>query len=209
MGKTSLSRSLSLGLPGSTTVSEELENPYLPLFYKHLKEHPGAYNPYAFPLQVYFFEHRLAKEKVAAEGRETAPVISDRCLLEYFEVFVRNLFDCGLVSPSEFAALEEKYAEALCPSVAPKLVVFLDASLEETRSRIEKRNREGETSGISMEYLAQLAKKYSRFKTLVAKQAPQMTLLEVQTDNRTVDEVSKEVLEVIKSKLKDDRQVCE
>lgn len=74
-------------------------------------------------------------------------------LLEYFEIFVKNLFLNGLMEQRFFEVLEIRYQELLKEIVFPQIIVFLKADTDQLVERIRLRSRAGEASNISIEYL--------------------------------------------------------
>lgn len=94
-------------MPESVLIREELENPYLDKFYEELKICKGKPNKYSKPLQKYFLHKRFESESSLCPSHEY--ILTDRCLLEYYEIFIKNLRDSGLMTNEDFGDLSEIY----------------------------------------------------------------------------------------------------
>lgn len=68
------------------------------------KKVPGP-NPYSHPLQEYFMKERFLRE--TQENYINGFLIQDRMLLEYFEIFVKNCYESGLMEKEKYEDLEQ------------------------------------------------------------------------------------------------------
>lgn len=191
--------SLASELADSFFLTEELENPHLGEFYAHLSRFPGEYNPHAFPMQVYFFEQRERREREAQKSGQF--LIVDRFLQEYFEIFVRNMFDSGLISPGEFETLRAKHREAMTSDIHPQVVYLLSSSLEENYRRVQKRARDFEKANLSIAYLASLAEKYSQFAETLRSEFKDIQLVLLDTQGLSPADVHRAVREDLDKRI--------
>ena len=82
-------------------------------------------------------------------------VIQDRTVYEDAEIFARNLYIQGSMSERDYATYNELYRAVTAILPPPNLVIYLSASVDTLRSRIQQRGRAFESS-ISDAYLTQL-----------------------------------------------------
>ncbi len=146
VGKSTLVRLLSEELNWDPFFEPETENPYLPDFYQDMRA-------WAFHSQIFFLTHRLHIHRKVID--HPTSVIQDRTVYEDAEVFAHNLYRQGQISERDYLTYQELYqvlSEFLPP---PDLVVYLRASVQTLKRRIEKRGRDYE-SDISLEYLDRL-----------------------------------------------------
>lgn len=124
-------------------------------------------------------------------------ILTDRCVLEYFEIFVKNLFDSGLMSEEDHKVYKFLYDKIVEELNHPDLIIFLKSDLDTNLERIRKRNRECE-SKIDLGYLKNLHVRYENFLSLIKKDYSGIQVLEVDTDDLKEDEVFELVLEGLK-----------
>jgi len=129
------------------------ENPYLEDFYRDMAR-------WAFHSQVFFLTHRTQSHLALAGDPRT--VVQDRSLYEDAEVFARNLYLRGMMSPREWGTYRDLYRAVVMLLPAPDLVVYLQASVPTLKRRIASRGRDFET-GISDEYLSELNALYEEW----------------------------------------------
>src|SRR6202040_4291375 len=140
VGKSTLARFLADRMHARRIMDCE-DNPFLADFYR---EKRGS----AFRAQMYFLieRHRRVQEALAAAGT----VIAD-FLFEKDKIFAYLNLD------NEELKLYERYFERFAAELArPELVIYLQASPEVLRERIEKKAAPGE-SHISQEYIEEIA----------------------------------------------------
>jgi deoxyadenosine/deoxycytidine kinase len=170
-------------------VAEELENPHLTSFYEHLHKNPNGHNPFALDLQLYFLNKRFENEKDFSFAKNL--MILDRCVLEYYEIFVRNLFQAGYMSVDDFRTYQQHYKEVSARLAKPNIMIFLKSSLETALERIRLRDREYEKTNLDIGYLAGLQSNYDRFNKLVRDSHTSVHVIEIDTDDRTDEQVAK------------------
>lgn len=107
------------------------ENPYLADFYADRSR-------WALASQVFFLQSRLAALKEAARGGDN---IQDRSLYEDAEVFARNLHLEGSLDARDWATYSGLYNGLRSMLPVPDRVLYLRASVETLRRRIDQRGR--------------------------------------------------------------------
>src|SRR6202167_896161 len=146
VGKTTLARFLADRMHARRIMDCE-DNPFLADFYR---ERMGS----AFRAQMYFLmeRHRRVQEALAAAGT----VVAD-FLFEKDKIFAYLNLD------NEELKLYERYFERFAAELPPPdLVIYLQASPEVLRERIEKKAAPGE-SRISQEYIEEVIHAYEHF----------------------------------------------
>lgn len=147
VGKTTLLQ--ILGEEGYTVVPEPfLENPLLDKFYRDKKR-------YSFASQVFFLNKKFELIKGAAEY---SSAIIDRSLYGDY-IFAKMLWDAGDMSQEEFDIYNSLFQHVLHYAPKPKLIVYLDISIEEALRRITKRGRPSEQE-VDKSYWADLNRNY-------------------------------------------------
>ncbi len=148
VGKTSLARALAERLR-ATTIFDTEDNPYLADFYSGS---PGA----AFRSQMHFLFARYWQLREAGLDRSHLPVVADY-LFEKDKLFAYlNLTD------QEVAIYDSYYQHFKEQVPAPDLVVYLKASPDVLRERIQRKNVPSEAN-ISADYVHELARAYEHF----------------------------------------------
>jgi deoxyadenosine/deoxycytidine kinase len=147
VGKTTLLQILEQ--EGFSVVPEPfLDNPLLDKFYQDKKR-------YSFASQVFFLNKKFGLIKAASKLPNR---IIDRSLYGDY-IFAKMLRDSGDMSKEEFEIYQELFNHILHYAPAPKLVVYLDISLEEAIKRIRKRGRPSEQN-VDHGYWADLNRRY-------------------------------------------------
>lgn len=150
VGKTTLGEVLEeeLELP----LFKELTNPYthemLDRFYRDKKR-------WAFTLQVHFLNERFRKIKEIFEnggGLLDRSIFGDR-------IFAEVLHEDGDMEDFEFHTYRTLLENMLEHAQAPRLLIYLDCSVDTALDRIRKRNR-GIESTIPRDYLARINERY-------------------------------------------------
>ncbi len=129
------------------------ENPYLEDFYRDMAR-------WAFPCQVFFLSHRVRSHHALMS--DPSSVVQDRSIYEDAEVFARNLYLRGRLSPRDWRTYQDLYGTLITLLPAPDLVVYLRASVPTLRARIKHRGRAFE-SGVTDGYLAELNELYEQW----------------------------------------------
>lgn len=190
VGKSTLTNLLAKTLGGKPYFEPTVENPYLADFYQDMPR-------WAFHSQMYFLGRRLNDHAAVLAGEGV--LIQDRSLYENAEIFARNLFERGFISPRDWAVYQEIYQTAVHLLRPPDLVIYLQASVPSLVDRIKTRGRDFEQA-IDITYLESLNRLYegwSREFTL----APVLTIPTEEVHYLDRPEEFERVLNVIKEKL--------
>ena len=149
VGKTSLVELLAKKFQG-VKVLEDIDNPFLPDFYKNRK---GA----AFQTQLFFLLSRYQQQREIAQ----IDLFSGLVIADY--TFAKDkIFACLNLDDSELLIYEKLYG-LLSESVPrPDLVLYLQGSLETCMRRVRKRGLAFE-KGLSVEYVRQLIEAYNYY----------------------------------------------
>jgi deoxyadenosine/deoxycytidine kinase len=149
-GKTSLTERIGEKLGWATAYESVADNPYLPDFYKSMKD-------WAFHLQIFYLGHRTEQYLHFMNLAESA--ILDRSLYEDAHIFARALQHMGNMSDRDYQAYIRLYNLVVNSLPKPDLLIYLDAPVSVLMERIRRRARNIET-GISEEYLRLLESFY-------------------------------------------------
>ncbi|HLN58512.1 MAG TPA: deoxynucleoside kinase [Thermoanaerobaculia bacterium] len=149
VGKTSLVELVARRFHG-TKILEDVDNPFLPEFYKRKK---GA----AFQTQLFFLLSRYQQQcEIAQIDLFTTLVVAD------YHFPKDKIFACLNLDDSELLIYDRLYT-LLSESVPkPDLVIYLQGSLETCMRRIKRASRAVE-KGITPEYVAQLIEAYNYY----------------------------------------------
>lgn len=150
VGKSTLTQLLAKTLGGTPFLEPTVENPYLSDFYQDMKR-------WAFHSQMYFLGRRLKDHAAVVAG--DGILIQDRSLYENAEIFARNLYEQGFISPRDWAIYQEIYQTAVSLLRPPDLVIYLQASVPSLVQRIKQRGRDFEQT-IDVTYLEGLNQLY-------------------------------------------------
>ncbi len=150
VGKSSLMN--ILGERGYTMFEEPVvDNPILDKFYHDRTR-------YSFPLQVFFLNKRFEHIK---KTNDVAQAVMDRSI--YGDaIFARMLNLNQEMSDEEFGIYQELLENMLEHVRAPKLMVYLEVSVDEAMRRISKRGRDYEQI-VEREYWEDLNKEYTEY----------------------------------------------
>lgn len=189
VGKSSLM--YILGEKGYTEFEEPVvDNPILDKFYHDRTR-------YSFPLQVFFLNKRFEHIKKATEVENA---VMDRSI--YGDaIFARMLNLNGEMSDEEFAIYAELLENMLEHVQAPKLMVYLEVSVDEAMRRIHKRGRDYELI-VEREYWERLNQEYEDY----FGQYTLSPLLRINVDNLDFENNPEDrayVLNLINEKLKE------
>jgi deoxyadenosine/deoxycytidine kinase len=122
------------------------ENPYLADFYADMRR-------WSFHSQVFFLSRRLQHHRQLVD--HPGSVVQDRSVYEDAEIFARNLYDRGQMSPRDYGAYHDLYEGIRAFLPPPDLLVYLKGSVETLLTRIRLRGRDFERD-ISPDYLDRL-----------------------------------------------------
>lgn len=149
-GKTTLTSLLSQRLSWEPFLEGVGDNPYLADFYEDMER-------WSFHSQVFFLGRRLIHHRQLLD--RPGSTVQDRTVYEDAEVFARNLYLQGLMSERDYATYNELYRAVASILPPPNLVIYLQASVDTLKTRIQKRGRSYERN-ISSGYLEQLNRLY-------------------------------------------------
>ncbi|MBK7423092.1 MAG: deoxynucleoside kinase [Propionivibrio sp.] len=151
VGKTSLARRLGEYLDAELLLEQPETNPFLSRFYQNQER-------YALQTQLFFLFHRLELVRDLAQ-----PELFPRTVVSDFLLEKDPLFAALTLNEDEYTLYRQIYDRVSLPaSVAPDLVIYLQARPETLVSRVRKRGIDMERK-ISDDYLILLGESYTRF----------------------------------------------
>lgn len=153
VGKTSLTERIGKKLGWVTDYESVADNPYLPNFYKSMRD-------WSFHLQIYFLGHRAEQHIHLAKIPESA--ILDRSIYEDAHIFARALNHMDNLSDLDYEAYLRLYHLIVTNLPKPDLLIHLHAPVPVLMERIRRRARDIET-GISEDYLVLLERYYEEW----------------------------------------------
>ena len=167
-----------------------VENPILPKFYENRKR-------YAFPSQVFFLNSRFAHLKEAGKIEDC---ILDRSI--YGDaIFAKMLCKSGDMTSEEFTIYEELLENMIDHIKEPKLMIYLEVSVDEAMRRIKKRGRDFEQK-VEREYWESLNQEYkSYFDNYNLSPILKINVDNIDFENNKEDK--EKVLSLIKTRLND------
>ena len=145
-GKSSLTRLLADQFTLKPYFESVDDNPYLPDFYTDMPR-------WSFHLQMYFLANRFKSHKKIVEAGMS--VIQDRSIYEDAEIFARNLFEMGRMTPRDYETYVSLFHVMMDYLKPPDLLVYLQASVDTLVDQIARRGRDFE-KGIERAYLEKL-----------------------------------------------------
>ncbi len=149
-GKTTLTKKLSERLGWKPHYESVQDNPYLKDFYGNMER-------WAFPLQVYFLNHRFNTHKFIESAG--ASCVQDRSIYEDANIFARALYDQGTLDERDYQNYRTLY-DTMTPYLnPPTLMIFLRRSIPKLLERIQQRGRDYEQA-IPVDYLTRLNNYY-------------------------------------------------
>ena len=149
VGKTSLVDLLARRFHG-TKILEDVDNPFLPDFYKKKK---GA----TFQTELFFLLSRYQQQREIAQiDLFTTLVVAD------YHFPKSKIFACLNLDDSELMIYDKLYTLLSDSVPRPDLVIYLQGSLETCLRRVKKRAASYE-KGMAPEYLAQLIEAYNYY----------------------------------------------
>ena len=149
-GKTTLTTMLAKHYGWETQFEDVDHNPYLDDFYQDMSK-------WSFALQMYFLGSRFRQVKEIRESGKN--IIQDRTIYEDAYIFAENLNEMNLLSDRDYSNYTSLFNLMKSFVSAPDLLIYLKADISTLTKQIAKRGREYE-SGISIDYLMRLNKKY-------------------------------------------------
>ena len=149
-GKTTLTKMLASHY-GWTPKFESVDfNPYLSDFYEDMER-------LSFNLQIYFLNKRF--KDVVDISKNNEVIIQDRTIYEDARIFAPNLHAMGLMSTRDFENYSDLFDLMMSLVKAPDLLIYLQSSIPNLVSQIQKRGREYEKS-IRIDYITGLNERY-------------------------------------------------
>jgi len=150
VGKTTLTSLLSQRLQWEPFLEGVSDNPYLSDFYADMQK-------WSFHSQIFFLARRLAHHRKLLERPDS--VIQDRTVYEDAEIFARNLHIQGDMNERDYSTYTELYRSVTSILPPPNLVIYLRATVDTLKDRIQNRNRVYERQ-IAVDYLERLNQLY-------------------------------------------------
>ena len=150
-GKTTLTKMLVKHYGWTPKFESVEDNPYLEYFYSDMKR-------WSFELQIYFLNKRIRDIIGTTKTNET--VIQDRCAFEDRYIFAPTLHEQCNMSDRDFENYSSLFDLMIENTPKPDLVIYIQSSVGNLVSQIEKRDR-GCESTMPIEYLSNLNKKYN------------------------------------------------
>lgn len=151
VGKSTLMKILAEELNLIQFEEPVVENPILPKFYEDRAR-------YAFPSQIFFLNSRFKHLK---EAGKTNNCVLDRSI--YGDaIFAKMLYEAGEMTKEEFDTYEELLENMVNHIKIPKLMIYLEVSVDEAMRRIQKRGRDFEQK-VERDYWEKLNKNYQSY----------------------------------------------
>lgn len=165
-----------------------VDNPILPKFYEDRKR-------YSFQLQIFFLNHRFDHIKKAMMMENA---VLDRSIYGDL-IFAKMLKDNGEMDEEEFNIYKHLLSNMLEHLKTPKLMIYLETSVDEAMRKISKRGRECELT-TEREYWETLNNEYQTY----FNEYDLSPVLKINVDNLDFENSPKDreyVLTLIKNKL--------
>ena len=153
VGKSMLTAALAERIGATAYYENVAGNPYLERFYEDMER-------WSFHSQFTFLSQTFKQHCDILEGDVVS--VQDRTIYEHFHVFATSHLEQGLMSPDEFATLEEHFTALTRVVPGPDLMIYLRAGIPTLVDRIRGRNRSIEAN-IQVEYLQGLEDRYERW----------------------------------------------
>jgi len=148
-GKSTLARLLAERYGADLMLEEPGANPFLPLFYRDMKRH-------ALATQMFFLFQRVNQLSAIRQ-----PDLFERKTIADYMLAKDPLFARLTLDDNEFNLYSQLYNHLRPQAPAPDLVIYLQTSVEQLMTRIQRRGRPMER-GISEDYMMRLCESYTR-----------------------------------------------
>ncbi|MEX0778484.1 MAG: deoxynucleoside kinase [Balneolales bacterium] len=145
-GKSSLTQLLASHFKWQPYYESVDNNPYLSDFYDDMVR-------WSFNLQIYFLSSRFKHQKTLLDMQGS--FIQDRTIYEDVEIFAKNLYEMGLMSPRDYENYRSLFHEMTAYLTPPDLLIYLKADVPTLVKQIQQRGRDYENS-IRIDYLEKL-----------------------------------------------------
>lgn len=149
-GKSTLTAMLAQHFGWQPFYEAHAENPYLADFY-------GDMQRWSFHSQIFFLGKRLEHHRLLVD--HPGSVVQDRTVYEDAEIFARNLYEQGSMSPRDYDTYRHLYQAIASFLPPPHLIIYLKSSVNTLLARIQKRGRDFERD-MDPAYLAKLNRLY-------------------------------------------------
>jgi len=152
VGKSTLTNALADALQFRTSFEKVDTNPYLDKFYQD-------FSRWSFHLQVYFLAERFKEQKKIFEYG--GGFIQDRSIYEDTGIFARMHYEKGTMSETDYQTYTSLFdAMVMTPYFPhPDLLIYLEGSLDDILTRIDKRGRTMEKE-TPVEYWQEMHTRY-------------------------------------------------
>ncbi|MBN1182741.1 MAG: deoxynucleoside kinase [Bacteroidales bacterium] len=187
-GKTTFAELLANKLNVPVILEQAQYNPYLPLFYMDKGK-------YAFPLELTLLIERFQQFKHALNKNEK----NDQLFVCDYGFFKSIIFAEINLTPDDFEIFKMLYKKLISYFSPPKLVVFLNQSINNLITNISHRGRIFE-SNINEDYLKKISISYEFF---FSKQKDQNILVVDLKDSNNLNEINtfNNIFQYIKNQL--------
>lgn len=203
VGKSTLGRSLEKKLKKLGIYTDFYPEPFNQ---KMLKKFLGDMKKYAYAFQLYMLTRRQLNYIEVHYKELNTTSIMDRSLTGDF-VFATLQNKYGNINDSDFEDYKEEYYKF--DKYQPDIVIYLQVDIDNMRSRIAKRNRDGEDT-YNYDYLDELQKQHT---VILNQHIPVNKLITVDWNNDVLneegdvkDEILNDLLHRIEYNIKIDRQ---
>jgi len=149
-GKSTLARLLAEHYSGDLMMEDASANPFLPLFYRDMKRH-------ALATQIFFLFQRVNQLSAIKQ-----PELFDKKIVADYMFAKDSLFAKLTLDDNEYQLYLQLYNHLKPQAPVPDLVIYLQTSVDQLLTRIERRGRVMERS-ISEDYLLKLTDAYTRY----------------------------------------------
>ncbi len=155
VGKSTLTNALADALQFRTSFEKVDTNPYLDKFYHD-------FSRWSFHLQVYFLAERFKEQKKIFEYG--GGFIQDRSIYEDTGIFARMHYEKGTMSETDYQTYTSLFdAMVMTPYFPhPDLLIYLEGSLDDILTRIDKRGRTMEKE-TPVEYWQEMHTRYEKW----------------------------------------------
>lgn len=169
-GKTSLTRIL-VDCFGWRPIYEDLSSHlYFNDYYRDMQK-------WGFHTAIYFLIRALELQPQIKKLLTENSTCQDWYVVEHHEVYNHHMFQTGILDERDYTTCGRLHNILMTHLVQPDLIVYLKAKTDIILSRLARRHREGEVSGLSSGYIDNLIRRYDSWIRTVAS-----PVLQVDTD---------------------------
>ena len=149
-GKSTLARKVAERYGADLLLEDAIANPFLSRFYQDMKRH-------ALATQMFFLFQRANQLSVMRQ-----PDLFDRKTVADYMLAKDRIFARLTLDDNEYALYAQLHDHLKPQAPVPDLVIYLQTSVAQLQTRIQRRGRPME-QGISEEYLLKLSESYTRY----------------------------------------------